>query len=132
MMKRTHIAVGVAIAVPIILKLDLPKLSALAIIATIVPDWDFYMGIEHRTLTHSLLALLVTTIPIYLFDSSLGFIWGLCYFSHILLDSMTIMGVPFLYPFIKKRRRIMKFKTGDGEDYFIQLMSIYFTIMNFI
>ena len=132
MMKRTHIAVGVAITAPIILNMNLPIVAGLGIIGAIAPDWDFYIGLEHRTLTHSLFALLVTTMPIYLFDSSLGFIWGVTYLSHILLDSLTVMGVPFLYPFIKERRRFMKFRTGDGEDYFIQLIAIYLTVMNFV
>ena len=133
MMKRTHLAVGVAISVPIILKFNLPVVAGLGVIGAIAPDWDFYIGVKHRTLTHSLLALMITTIPIiYLFDNGVGVIWGICYFSHMVLDSLTVMGVPFLYPFIKDRQGIRKFRTGQGEDYFIQLMAIYLTTLNFI
>lgn len=132
MMKRTHLAVGIALTIPVILKTDLPVLSGIAIIGATAPDWDFYIGIKHRTLTHSLLALIITTLIIFTLNEGMGIIWGICYLSHLLLDSLTVMGVPFLYPFIKKRQGLRKFYTGHGEDYLTQLIAIYFAISNFI
>lgn len=75
----------------------------------------------HRTITHSVPALLfVTGVAFILGRCGLGvsaLICGLAYFSHLLLDMATYMGVPLLYPskepwylFSNPRYRI---KTGN-------------------
>lgn len=132
MMKRTHLAIGLAITIPVILKSDFSVMSGCGLIGAIAPDWDYYIGLEHRTSTHSLVTLVLSTIPLYLYSHELGIIWGLCYLSHIIADCLTVMGVPFLHPFIKKKYGLKLFYTGGGEDYFIQLLAIYFSAINFI
>lgn len=81
----------------------------------------------HRTITHSVLmsifmtlCLLSTTV---LFTSILNFIYsnliiGFCvgWFSHLLLDSITVQGIPVFYPITKKKYNLLSFKTGDDED----------------
>jgi membrane-bound metal-dependent hydrolase YbcI (DUF457 family) len=56
----------------------------------------------HRTLTHSLLGVLIFSLiisPSLLFSSSL-FSWAIVgYVSHVLLDTFNIQGVPLFYPF---------------------------------
>ena len=38
---------------------------------SIAPDIDFKIGLRHRTITHSIIALILTTMPLYLFSHQL-------------------------------------------------------------
>lgn len=95
----------------------------LCVISSLIPDIDqpqsligritsplsqfIYSNYGHRTLTHSLLFLLITTIPafvleFFLFSSTrYSLIFTIAISSHILLDMFTIEGVEFLFPFSK-------------------------------
>ncbi len=61
----------------------------------------------HRTITHSALALLVSTLIFALIEkiitglNTLSLIYFYAYLSHLILDMMTLQGVPLLYPFYK-------------------------------
>lgn len=129
MTKRTHIAVGVAVTLPIILNYH-PVISWVGIVGSIVPDFDFLFGIEHRTITHSLIAITISTIFIYLFNANVAAIFAINYCIHLVLDSFTIMGIPLLYPFDKKYYGLKLVRTGGTEDLLICLLAIYiiFTI----
>ena len=75
----------------------------------------------HRTITHSLGALLgVCVVTFGLAQLNTGVSWRVCgiaYFSHLLLDMATFMGVPMLYPlkgdwFISPNKRY-RIQTGS-------------------
>ena len=81
----------------------------------------------HRTITHSailslvFLSLLVCSsymfkdIPFYFYSNfTIGFSVG--YISHLVLDSLTVEGIPLFYPFDKTKYRFMKFKTKKHEN----------------
>lgn len=54
----------------------------------------------------------------------IGIIVGM--FSHIFLDSLTIGGVPWMYPFKKKKYSFLPMKTGGpGEDAVTFIMSAF-------
>ena len=61
----------------------------------------------HRTITHTLAALLIlwaivgTITKTYYETSDYGTIFFIAYTSHLVLDMMTIQGVPLFYPFLK-------------------------------
>ncbi len=122
-MKRTHVALGLAATIPIILK---DPTSIVGVLGSVVPDWDFYFGLKHRTITHSILFLTISTATISIFNIPVALVWLINYGLHLLADSFTKMGTPFLYPFNKKYYGLKKIKTRGGEDYFIQLMAIVF------
>lgn len=80
----------------------------------------------HRGFIHSPLSLLIYTLSVMLlsvkFDgfaqilyyqfamgSSLGF------FSHLLLDSLTVGGIPLFFPFTNEKYHIASFKTNKHE-----------------
>ncbi len=96
-----------------------------SIISSVAPDLDLYLGIKHRTITHSLLFLTITTIIIEFFNTNMAIMWGIAYALHLLADSFTKMGVPFLYPFKKKRYGAKLIYTSGAEDLFILLVAIY-------
>jgi inner membrane protein len=123
MTKKTHIAVGILATLPLI-KI-LPAYVIVGILGATMPDYDLKLGIKHRTITHSLLVLFLATITVMLFNFSLGLIFGLNYLIHLLLDSCTKTGTPFLYPFNKKYYGPKLIKTGGTEDLSICLLAIF-------
>jgi inner membrane protein len=79
MMKRTHIAIGLATTIPLIIKYPL---SVIGVLGSVVPDWDYYLGLKHRTITHSLLLLTLSTIIVEIFNIPVGVIWFInCWFA---------------------------------------------------
>lgn len=80
----------------------------------------------HRGATHSLLALLLTSIlfllPSFLLDGFPAFLYtqfaigvSVGFLSHLLLDMSTKSGIPLFYPFIRKSQRIARFTTGKHD-----------------
>lgn len=60
MMKKTHIAVGVSTTISFINKVNFIFLP-IAVIGSFIPSWDYKLGLKHRGITHTFLALLITT-----------------------------------------------------------------------
>lgn len=78
--------------------------AIIAIIASPIPDIDLKIpGMGHRTWTHGFLIMIISSLFIGLLNKQMGIIWGIAYLSHLLADSLTKMGVPFFYPFSKKK-----------------------------
>ena len=80
----------------------------------------------HRGATHSLIALLLTSvlflIPSFLLEGFTSFLYtqfaigiSVGYLSHLLPDMSTKSGVPLLYPFIRKSYRIARLTTGKHD-----------------
>lgn len=59
----------------------------------------------HRTITHSLIFILLSTLFVYFLEyftiSNITQIFFYALVSHVVLDMLTVQGVPFLYPFSK-------------------------------
>lgn len=84
-----------------------------------------YRKYGHRTITHSILATIILTLTVYIFEKLHGIqhthysqIVFFAYFGHILLDMFTTSGAPLLYPFWKNPCVIpgnvaYRFKTGN-------------------
>ncbi|ABQ23638.1 metal-dependent hydrolase [Clostridium kluyveri] len=124
MTKKTHVAVGIAATLPIVMKCE--PIAFIGLLGAVIPDWDIILGMKHRTTTHSLTALFISTIIITLLNHQVGLIWGLNYSIHLLLDSFTKMGVPLFYPFRKEYYGFKLIYTGKSEDLFICLLAIFF------
>lgn len=80
-----------------------------------------HRGATHAPLINLLLFTVLLSISIF-FDNNIkslyiNFIYGMFVgsLSHILLDSLTIEGVPFFYPFNNKKYHLLKLKTGKNE-----------------
>lgn len=130
MTKKTHVAVGVAITLPIISVC--PIYSVFGLLGAVIPDWDMLLGIKHRTITHSLIALLISSMVVIFINFGIGLVWFVSYTSHLILDSFTKMGVPLFYPRNKKYYGFKLIKTGGAEDLFICLLTIFFICMQYI
>jgi len=131
----THIAMGIAIAGgaigALIPDIDHPSSKVGKKVKPVSVVINQVFG--HRGFTHTILAfllfvlglfLLVGVIPVayqgYYFPFALGLMIG--YASHLVLDMMTVSGVPLLYPFSNHSFRIAKFRTGRDDLLVIVLM----------
>lgn len=117
-----------------------PIFIASTIFGSLIPDIDYtkstigkifrpiskYLNrrFGHRTITHSLLAmfgsfLLFAIIEATFFDrTTTAKIYLLGFFSHLILDMMTVQGVPLFYPFLRNPCVLpgnpnARFKTGN-------------------
>lgn len=124
MMKRTHMFAGAAATLPFINATNVLFLP-IAIIGSFVADWDYKIGLKHRGITHTALALLITSSLFSIYSLQLGLLWALNYSMHLLLDSLTVTGVPLLYPIKNKTYGFKLIKTRSSEDMFICLICIY-------
>ncbi len=120
-----------------------PMAMTTMLVGTILPDidhpksvvgrtfWPLSIWINrnygHRTITHSGIALVVLTITIWLIEnlvsssSKLTLIFCYSYTSHLILDMMTLQGIPLLYPFYKNAFVIpgnpaFRIQTGDNKS----------------
>lgn len=122
MMKPTHILVGTLCSIPVVSNVGF--IGVIGLVGATLPDIDLRLGIKHRTITHSLLCCLVLGIPLYALNSAIGSVFIFNYILHLILDTMTVMGVPWLYPLVKKRFSFKLCKTGGTLDYLLLLLSI--------
>lgn len=131
MMKKTHMAIAITSSIAVISYLHIPHISIIGTIGGTAPDWDFYFGIKHRTITHSLLFLFISSLLISILNLNTGLIWFISYGLHLIADSFTKMGVPFLYPFIKKNYGFKLIKSGGAEDMLIFIIFVYLISVQF-
>ena len=64
-------------------------------------------------------------LPIGIFNIDMAILWFIAYALHIIADSFTKMGVPFLYPFIEKKYGLKLIYASGAEDLFVLLVAIY-------
>ncbi|WML34970.1 metal-dependent hydrolase [Clostridium sp. OS1-26] len=124
MMKRTHIFAGATATLPFINATNI-LFFPIVLAESFVAGWDYKIGLKHRGITHTALALLITSSLFSIYSLQLGLLWGLNYGTHLLLDSLTVTGVPLLYPIKSKYYSFKLFKTRSSEDMFICLICIY-------
>lgn len=107
---KTHRTIGVIAVIPIVVFLNINLLEAiLGVLGSTAPDWDLklrFLGIKHRTITHSFLALVISTYVISSVSNGIAVAWFINYFLHLILDSFTPRGVPFFYPMNNKRYKL--------------------------
>lgn len=96
--------IGVCVFASLLPDIDHPS----TIIGRVIPFLSRWINERygHRTITHSLLFVLVSTVVVsfinsFLLIDGLVLVFFLGIFSHVLFDMMTVSGVLFLYPFSK-------------------------------
>lgn len=124
-MRKTHFAVGCAATSLLVATQIVTPIGIVGVLGATAPDIDYRIGLEHRTITHSLLALVVSSALISFLNLDIAIAWFINYLLHLICDSFTKTGVPFLYPFIEKRYGPKLMVTGSSIDYFIAIVSLY-------
>ena len=90
--------------------------------------------VGRRTLTHSLLSVLLLASLLFVVDSNewqflfypvLGLLLG--HTSHIVLDMLTKQGVALFYPFIKKKKGLGLISTGGYFEIIFSCIMIFVT-----
>ena len=125
MTRKTHIAIGIAATIPLLKYTSIDFFGVVGIIGATAPDIDLKLGIKHRTITHSLLFLFLSSLFIFLFSKSIAIVWFINVLLHLIADSFTKMGIAWLYPFKRKYYGYKLIRTGGAEDYFITLLLIF-------
>jgi inner membrane protein len=120
MMRRTHAAMGLALGFGLAGHFHQPIVSAalyglLTQGAAVLPDIDLKLHIKHRTVTHSLFALLLISLGAQYAAPLLTPYVSIGYGSHLLLDFLTVWGIPLLWPW-SRRFRLMRISTGGRID----------------
>lgn len=108
MMKKTHVAAGLATAYA--LNMD----PVLVVAGAILPDADCVL--LHRKLLHNVFVLLLA----FAYNTALGA--GLL--THLLLDMLTVSGVAVAWPFSNSRFRMARFKTGGLFDILLFILFV--------
>jgi membrane-bound metal-dependent hydrolase YbcI (DUF457 family) len=115
-----------------------------SLIATLIPDVDSknsFIGkikifrpinlfTKHRGIFHSFLFLFFLCILFSLFAKEFLIAFAFGYALHLLLDSLTLQGIRFLYPFNLKIRG--KIKTGGVFEtilFFFSLALVFFILL---
>ena len=99
----THIALAffVVKVTEIALMVDLlDSYVAYAVVSlfAVLPDFDYLVGLKHRTYTHTVYSALIASYPLIFVDLSFWAVGLIAYLSHLLGDMMTHSGVKLFYP----------------------------------
>ena len=98
---------------------------------TLFPDADvkgspaskvIYIPLEHRGPLHSPVVGGLLSLALFFLskDLAIGFLVG--YMGHLFLDTWNRAGVPLLYPFSRRKFRIMNVKVGSMTEYGLLLV----------
>ncbi|PIO00323.1 hypothetical protein COT72_01300 [archaeon CG10_big_fil_rev_8_21_14_0_10_43_11] len=85
----------------------------IVILFSLVPDAEFILPTFHRGPLHTLLFLVVASLGAYAYDKDAGKAVFAGIASHFMLDSLTVMGVPLLYPFVNSYFSLHFFNTNQ-------------------
>lgn len=105
-----------------------PELVPVAILGSTAPDWIEWISkslgnpIKHRTTTHIVMYWVLGLLFGFLVFDFHGIISAFSYggLTHVLADSLTIMGVPFT-PFSDRRFNLLggRLRTGEAGEYLV-------------
>lgn len=124
MTRTTHVNFALLVTLPFINISNYPYLF-LSVAAATIPDLDIKIkGIKHRTWTHSLLIYSIAAALIYNFDPAGALFFSFGYLSHLILDSVTVSGVKWFYPFCLKPYGMRKVKVGSRYEKLINSLFI--------
>lgn len=122
---RTHVLAGVLVTGATILYTPVPVYSVIGIIGAVMPDYDRMFGLKHRGISHSLLAPFIIGLIGSIFNFNIAVVLFINYTLHLILDSFTVMGVPFFMPATKKYYGMKLIYSGGSEDAFISLVLMW-------
>jgi len=128
--KSTHTVVGVALTLPLLHVY--PFYALVGLIGANIADKDRSIFLKHRGISHSFMALILTTSIIYYFSYPIAIIYGYNYFIHLILDCCTVTGCPLFLPISKKYYGFKFMKTGDPLDLFVRLTAVFFIATKFL
>lgn len=125
-MRKTHIASGILLTSAIVATSNIAVMPAIiGLSGSVAPDIDFSLGLKHRTLTHSLFGVAIAFIITMLFSVDFARIFAANCILHILMDSLTVKGVAYMYPMSEKFYGFKLFKTRSAEDMLICLVIVW-------
>jgi len=137
MQKRTHLLFAVLLFLMLNNILEFPiYLSIFVIVGALIPDIDLFPRKYHRKICHNIWFLLICLMMGYQFlefNQTILIVFSIGFISHLISDSITPMGIMFLWP-IKKPKIKGPIRTGSILEYIIALFILLgiFSIMGFV
>ena len=149
MMFRTHLIFSFLISLLIINSFNIQNkivFIIIILIASALPDIDSYKSkigrkikpisflinlfFRHRGIFHSPFLLILISLIITLINPEIAAAFFIGYLSHLVLDSLTPLGIMFFYPFSKKRTKGF-IRTGSLFEniLFILLLALCFYML---
>jgi inner membrane protein len=133
---KTHFAVGLACGLIAVITLEPSQAVAMvgaAAAGALLPDLDSPMStlgrllpinpfaaLGHRRILHSISMLIIFWLLAYYKSNELWHVYLLIgYTSHIILDAITVQGVPLWYPFPGRFKLPLQIRTGGFLDLFL-------------
>ena len=132
MQKTTHLSFCLFL-VAVMFKLAYPITEfSYAVLGTLIPDLDIFF--MHRKLLHNFLALTIfSLIFIFVGVSKAGVLFFIIgYIGHLLMDSLTEMGVMPLYPFDSETKFEGGMVTGSFLDNAVGMLFFILAIIIFL
>lgn len=127
MTRKTHIAIGTLACLPFVTS----PIGLIGIIGSVAPDYDIKLSMKfHRTFSHSLMFLIFTSFIISIVNAEVGLVWLVGYSSHLILDSLTVSGIPLFWGIKNKRYGLKLFRTGLLVDNIIFLLGMCILFMS--
>lgn len=83
----------------------------------VLPLFTLFSG--HREETHSILAIIISSIIFWIYEPFYGACFSLGYFSHLFADSLTVSGVPFLWGITERRFSFKLMRSGSAAEYIV-------------
>jgi|LSQX01.1.fsa_nt_gb membrane-bound metal-dependent hydrolase YbcI (DUF457 family) len=124
MVGKTHVVVGVA-TYTVISGFN-PIGIIISAVASKLPDIDYRFW--HRGCIHSPLFLAILYFLVRQFCPEIVMPLLIGFLSHLILDSLTPMGIPWLWPFYPKRIGISLIPTGSIGDRLLRWASTAFLL----
>lgn len=131
MTRSTHVSIGVACGL-LISQLrgeDVVAAMSLALVtafAAVAPDFDIRLGIKHRGITHTLIALtLIAVVSVHFLPEGVAICLIAGYASHLLADALTVRGIPFFSPLVKRNISFLALRTGGVVDHLIGVIAAF-------
>lgn len=124
MQKRTHLLFAVLLFLILNKVLNFPLyVSVFALAGALLPDVDLFPRKYHRKIAHNIWFLgicLAIGFVFFDFNRMIAFALSIGYFSHLLSDSLTPMGIMPFWPF-KKPKFSGPIRTGGIMEYAVAL-----------
>lgn len=106
---------------------DLDHPNSIASRFIIFPIFLIFSG--HRKETHSLLALVICSAILWVYNPFYGLCFALSYILHLLVDTLTVEGIPWLYPWNKKHYSFKLTSNGSPIEYIVALACIQYLFL---
>jgi len=128
MQKYTHIIFSILLFLLFNFIFHFPLyISIFAFIGAMIPDLDLRPRKYHRKIFHNvwfLLILLFIGFSFHIIDNMFAIVFSIGFFSHLIMDALTPMGIMPFWPFEKPKIK-GPIKTGGWGEFVVMIILLF-------